>query len=439
MDELNLASGLLTALVLACVGCAWLILLNRSQSRDAQTALFLVAFFLRFAASVAIYQYGFDAITGDEDSSGWINGLYLQEVWKGRGIGILRLPVAALEEIRARHEGYRLLLATFIQLTGVTGRLPAASLGACCGALTVVFTFRIARELFSPRIALYSGCLACVYPALIVWSAMTIKEPFVLMLETAILYLVVVLRKKSCNLWLVSLTTLLVSVLCEFRYYAGYMAVVTIAPVLARPMAGCRRFRAVLAALVFLLLIVVEFSILEEPQHLGMLNSQRQFHTASFYTGFRESVSIGSQSGSAFNRGFDLHSPFGFAAALLYGSVHLLLAPFPWNYMHASPRFWCTAPEQAFWWCLFFAGVVPGLIHTIRTRREEMCPFLAFYGTRILFYSLMFGNIGLAYRQRSQFLPWLLITAVVGLERSKWLGKIYRRSLDTARSGDIKP
>jgi hypothetical protein len=29
----------------------------------------------------------------------------------------------------------------------------------------------------------------------------------------------------------------------------------------------------------------------------------------------------------------------------------------------------------------------------------------------------MFGNVGLIFRQRAQLLPWLLIIAVVGLER----------------------
>jgi hypothetical protein len=37
---------------------------------------------------------------------------------------------------------------------------------------------------------------------------------------------------------------------------------------------------------------------------------------------------------------------------------------------------------------------------------------------------MMFGNVGLIFRQRAQLLPWLLIIAVVGLEQrtlQKWL------------------
>ena len=38
--------------------------------------------------------------------------------------------------------------------------------------------------------------------------------------------------------------------------------------------------------------------------------------------------------------------------------------------------------------------------------------------------SMMFGNVGLIFRQRAQLLPWLLIIAVVGLEQralQKWI------------------
>jgi hypothetical protein len=32
-------------------------------------------------------------------------------------------------------------------------------------------------------------------------------------------------------------------------------------------------------------------------------------------------------------------------------------------------------------------------------------------------YSMMFGNVGLIFRQRAQLLPWLLIISAVGLEQ----------------------
>lgn len=41
-------------------------------------------------------------------------------------------------------------------------------------------------------------------------------------------------------------------------------------------------------------------------------------------------------------------------------------------------------------------------------------------------YSMMFGNVGLIFRQRAQLLPWLLIIAVVGLEQ-RALQKLLKR------------
>jgi hypothetical protein len=36
-----------------------------------------------------------------------------------------------------------------------------------------------------------------------------------------------------------------------------------------------------------------------------------------------------------------------------------------------------------------------------------------------MLYSLMFGNVGLAYRHRAQLLPFLLMLAVLGLEQRR--------------------
>ena len=76
-----------------------------------------------------------------------------------------------------------------------------------------------------------------------------------------------------------------------------------------------------------------------------------------------------------------------------------------------------TAPEVIIWWVLFILGVVPGFWHTIRNRFNEVVPMLVFIFGLGLLYSVMFGNVGLAYRHRAQLLPWLLILAAVGLEQ----------------------
>ncbi|MBK7598951.1 MAG: hypothetical protein IPJ07_10685 [Acidobacteria bacterium] len=76
-----------------------------------------------------------------------------------------------------------------------------------------------------------------------------------------------------------------------------------------------------------------------------------------------------------------------------------------------------TAPELFFWWWLFFAGFAPGFYYAVRNRFSEVQPLVLFIVGLGLLYSLMFGNVGLIFRQRAQLMPWMLVFAVVGLEQ----------------------
>lgn len=88
-----------------------------------------------------------------------------------------------------------------------------------------------------------------------------------------------------------------------------------------------------------------------------------------------------------------------------------------------------TAPELLIWWWLVFVGLIPGIWHACRTRFGEIQPMLFFTLGLGLLYSMMFGNVGLIFRQRAQLLPWLLIFAMVGLEQ-RAIRKLLKRRLE---------
>ena len=113
----------------------------------------------------------------------------------------------------------------------------------------------------------------------------------------------------------------------------------------------------------------------------------------------------------------------------LFGGVHLLLAPFPWQLRAGSVRMALTAPEMVVWWFVFFALVLPGLKHAIRHRFGDVMPLLLFLLLLSGVYSVTFGNVGTAYRQRAQLMPYLLIFAAIGLEQWK-RPRTLRESLD---------
>jgi hypothetical protein len=103
---------------------------------------------------------------------------------------------------------------------------------------------------------------------------------------------------------------------------------------------------------------------------------------------------------------------------MFVGAAHLLFAPFPWQF-EGSLRLMLTLPEVVVWWWLLVAGVGPGVRHALRNRPDGTMPLLIYVVGLALTYSLMFGNVGLVYRQRAQLMPWLLTLALVGLEQ-RW-------------------
>jgi hypothetical protein len=131
---------------------------------------------------------------------------------------------------------------------------------------------------------------------------------------------------------------------------------------------------------------------------------------------FRRDVAKGAGGGSGVETGYDIRTPSGLILGTAVGAAHLALAPFPWQLGRASLRMLLTLPELLIWWYLFFAGLLPGLWVAVRQRFSEVQPLLFFIAGLGLLYSMMFGNVGLIFRQRAQLLPWLLIFAVVGLE-----------------------
>ena len=222
-----------------------------------------------------------------------------------------------------------------------------------------------------------------------------------------------------CGLAIVALTA--------FRFYAAYIAGFAVLITLLLPQLSRKRFTigtaAGIAALVIPLLFYSGILARHETE-LEKFDLQR-------IQDFRRNVATGPGGGSGVRQSYDLNTPGGFVMAAAVGGAHLLLAPFPWQLGGGSLRLLFTLPELAVWWWLFFAGVIPGLWYLLRNRFGDIQALLIFVAGLGLLYSLMFGNVGLIYRQRAQLLPWLLIFAAVGIElrRLKRQERNLRKSL----------
>jgi len=410
MDIFDLSCGLLHFFVFAGVGLLLLRLTHtHRETLEFQKRLFLWAIGVRFLMSIVIYEGGLINALKDEDGGAWVIGVGLWKGWEDRGYSAMDAPLLFLEAYSASQRGHYYLVGSLFMITGLAARLAVAALNCLAGALTVVFVYRLARSLFSEVVARRAAWLACFIPSLIIWSAQTLKEPVVIFLETLALYGCIQLRVSGFTPRHILLTGLAIILIYPFRFYAAYLALGTVVIALVLPRSGTGRSSIGSAlAVVALLVSLVAISGAQVTKEL----EQQRFDLQSIET-FKEWSAIGQGSGVKIEA--DLHTPTGMGFAILVGGLHLLLAPFPWQW-GGSARMALVIPEVVIWWGILLYGVVPGLRHCLRHRFFDVLPLLLFITGMGLLYSLLFGNIGLIYRQRAQLLPWLLIFGAVGME-----------------------
>jgi hypothetical protein len=114
---------------------------------------------------------------------------------------------------------------------------------------------------------------------------------------------------------------------------------------------------------------------------------------------------------SGFGSDVDVSTASGALSAVPLGMAYLLFAPFPWQL--ASLRQSITLPEMIVWW-VSFPMLVVGIWFTLSYRLRQALPILLFTLMLTLAYSIFQGNIGTAYRQRSQILVFYFIFVAVG-------------------------
>jgi hypothetical protein len=378
-----------------------------------QGLLFLTAFVLRLAASVAVYQGGLIRVIGAGDDDMWVSGAALHDEWVRQGKGILNLPADFAASYQTHHDGYVHLLAVLFHFAPPV-RQSAAALNAFLAALATVLVYRTAREFASDRAAQIAGGLTCVFPSLIVWSALTIKEPVVLFLSVLALHSTVHIRVHGLTLRHLAALVASVMLLVPFRFYAAYVttAAVLLGLVLPRLDRQSLGARSRLGAMLFAA-ILLGTGVLKP--HGGEFEQKFEDLSLKNIQSFRGG--IGYRRGSSVPPTNDVRTTAGFCTQLTVGATHLLLAPLPWQTGGGGLRVYLAFPEMVVWWCLLPTAVVPGLWHTLRRRFDDVLPVLIFVVGLGAVYSLLFANIGLIFRQRSQLLPWLLAFAAVGIEQ----------------------
>jgi len=241
-------------------------------------------------------------------------------------------------------------------------RMVAAVLNNFIGAMTVILVYRVTRSIFSEWTAVRAAWWCCFMPSLVIWSAQTVKEPTVILLETAALYACIHLQSRSFRVRHFWMLIFCLAFLVTFRFYAAYLAIVAVAVSLAMPNLRKINFSTVSSALVAIVLVVLLYSSGTLIQNETLLE---KFDLKSAQK-FRADVAQGAGSGVSMD--VNLETPAGFVYGVGLGAAYLLLAPFPWQWGGGSLRLLLTLPELLVWWYLFFQFVIPGLKKAVKER-----------------------------------------------------------------------
>jgi hypothetical protein len=380
-----------------------IILARGGPERTFLLRLFVIGLLIRLMVGAVIYVGHFEDFFGGDANTYDIFGRALIGVWHGdtyQGLGFQRFMSAG-----GGAWGMLYLVAGVYELMG-RNMLAIQFINATAGAATPAVIYYIAQHLFNNvRVARLAAFLTCFFPSLVLWSSQALKDGIiVLALALSILATLRLMEKISVR-YVVGLAACLLALL-SLRFYIFYMMTASVVGAFAIGMKSVSA-QNLLGRFVAIAVIGLVFT------WFGVINSaSRQLERYGNLEAVQRSRLDASRSAdSGFGKDVDVRTTEGALTAIPMGVLYLLFAPFPWQL--ASLRQSLTLPEMIVWW-LSFPLLVLGLWFAIKHRLREVSPIVLFTTMLTLVYSLFQGNVGTAYRQRSQLLVFYFIFVAVG-------------------------
>jgi 4-amino-4-deoxy-L-arabinose transferase-like glycosyltransferase len=283
-------------------------------------------------------------------------------------------------------------------------------LNATIGSLTVLVVYAIGRRLFGPDVARWSALFTAFFPQMLFWSAGMYKDPAVLLCISLSMFAVLRLRVAFSPGTAVLLGVAAVGLL-SLRFYIFYFVALAALGTFAFGRRGpivprLASYGFVVAVFVGAFTFAVKRETLEMQRALMTLDQVQITRMDQAMWG-----------NSAYGTEYDVSSVGGAFQALPVGLAYLLFAPFPWAI--TGVRQLLTVPETLVWYALM-PSFVRGLMYSIRHRLRETLPILVFAVTLTIAYALMQGNVGTAYRQRTQVTMFFFVFMGVGIVQRRW-------------------
>jgi hypothetical protein len=369
------------------------------EVRQRLQTLFLQALAARAVLALGLHTLANDALFAPDQATYDYFGALFARYWSGE---IVTQPWRMIPA--GFPLGYPFIVGVLYFAFGLTPLVPKL-VNCVVGAALVPVAFDLTlRTSASTTAALRAATFVAWFPSLILWSALNIRDAWIVLLVALICREALALQERFTMGGLAILAGAVLAVV-QFRTYillavAGPMVVSFF--VRRSSQVGRNALIGMIAAVVVIYadqsagtgrkLRTLDLEELSEIRHWNTVGATSRFEYA------------------------DISTPGRALAYLPTGLAYFLLAPFPW--MLGSIRQTLAIPET-----LFFYWLIPwifrGVIHLLRLRLgASILPILVTAGLT-LGYALGEGNAGTAYRHRAQIIVFFLIFAAVGLDQRK--------------------
>lgn len=405
--------------VVATSGLALVIFRHYTEEKEFITTLFLTALFVRLAFGIFVHVYGLRHFFGGDAVSYDAYGQILNDYWAGH-IDASNTGYSFAASTARPGWGMNYLVAGIYFFTG-RNILAAQSFCAVVGAATAPMVYFCSQKLFGNKNVSRTSALAVAFfPAFVIWSGQLLKDGLIIFLLVLSMTMVLQLQERI-NYVAIALIIFSLFGIISLRFYIFYMVAVAIAGSFV--IGVSQKSSSILTRVI--VLVIIGFGL----TYLGVIrNATANFERYGDLDRVQLSrFDLARSADSGFGEEVDVSTADGAITAIPMGFAVLMLAPFPWQ--ATTLRQALALPEVFLWWAMI-PLMIMGIAYSIRHKLRTSFPILFFSLTLTLAYSIFQGNVGTAYRQRTQIQVFLFMFIAVGWQL--WKERRHDRKMERA-------
>lgn len=302
------------------------------------------------------------------------------------------------------------------------------SLNVFFGSLIVYLTAAISREFFNTRVMVFSSWVACIFPTLLLYSAITMREVAVVFnFALSVLYFARWLKNNRNYVLIKSMLFLFISGL----FHTGILLLLTVPLLfwLYRSVGEFLRLRMgtfifnIFTGILVLGLIAIPFITGMGMEKVGDITRVIDAE----YIGARHEIQARDR--AAYLTGLDINTWSDLVIAVPLKTIYFLFAPFPWDI--SAPIDLLGMVDGLIYLGLTLVGL-KGVLHVRKQHGKFIFWGLMFIlAIGIIIFSMGTGNYGTAIRHRAKFAFLLIAIAgpslyylrnrlIAGLIRGSW-------------------